>query len=52
MKKLLTFAVVIAFESPIFSQSSETDSTAKAKISRLEFMVGDWKGTGWMMGRE
>jgi hypothetical protein len=35
-----------------FSQSLESDSLSKAKISELEFMVGDWKGSGWMMGRD
>lgn len=34
-----------------FSQTSETDSISKAKIKELQFMVGNWKGTGWMMGR-
>ena len=34
-----------------FSQTSETDSISKAKIKKLDFMVGNWKGTGWMMGR-
>lgn len=52
MKTILFFAFAILFAGQSFSQSSETESTAKANISQLKFMVGDWKGTGWMMGRD
>ncbi|MHA6281169.1 hypothetical protein ACXYMT_13390 [Salinimicrobium sp. CAU 1759] len=34
------------------AQDSETDIEAQKAISQLEFIVGDWKGTGWMMGRD
>jgi hypothetical protein len=30
----------------------ETDSISQAKISKLGFMVGKWKGSGWIMGRD
>ena len=52
MKTVLILALVILFVIPSFSQSSETDSISKANISQLEFMVGNWKGSGWMMGRD
>ncbi len=52
MKTILILALAILFVIPSFSQSSETDSLSKANISQLEFMVGNWKGSGWMMGRD
>lgn len=33
-------------------QMLETDSLSQAEISKLEFMVGKWKGSGWIMGRD
>jgi hypothetical protein len=30
----------------------ETDSVSQAEISKLEFMVGKWKGAGWIIGRD
>jgi len=44
---MIVFSINISF-----SQSSETDSLSKSKISELSFMVGNWEGTGWMAGRE
>jgi hypothetical protein len=35
-----------------YSQGAETDKEAKEAISKLAFIVGDWSGTGWMMGRD
>lgn len=49
MKTFLTIILTALFVSPSFSQSFETDLLSKSKISDLEFMVGNWKGTGWMM---
>jgi hypothetical protein len=31
---------------------SRTDKEAQEAISKLTFIVGDWSGTGWMMGRD
>lgn len=36
----------------VFGQYSETDLTCKAKIKDLSFLVGNWKGTGWIFGKE
>ncbi len=47
---IITLTAFITFQS--FGQSSETDSLSKSKISELKFMVGNWKGSGWMMGKE
>lgn len=51
MKTILIFIAVILISTTGISQYSDTDSISKAKIQELEFMVGDWKGTGWMMGK-
>jgi hypothetical protein len=50
MKRIFIFAIAIFITNLSFSQSVESDSLSKAKISELEFMVGNWKGKGWMMG--
>ena len=52
MKTILIIALAIIFATHSYAQSSETDSISKSKISQLEFMVGNWNGTGWMMGRD
>lgn len=51
MKTILTIILTGLLISQSFSQSFETDSLSKSKISDLGFMVGNWKGTGWMMGQ-
>ncbi|WP_347175559.1 hypothetical protein [Polaribacter uvawellassae] len=51
MKFYLTITITLLISTLGFSQTSETDSISKAKIKKLDFMVGNWKGTGWMMGR-
>ena len=50
MKTYLTILLVCLIAISGYSQTSETDSTSKAKIQKLDFMVGSWKGNGWMMG--
>lgn len=54
MKKLiLIFATTLLFAaSTTYAQEIETDKEAQMAISKLEFIVGDWVGTGWMMGRD
>jgi hypothetical protein len=54
MKALtLIFSTVLLFvTSTINAQNLETDKEAQKAISQLEFIVGDWAGTGWMMGRD
>jgi hypothetical protein len=51
MKTYLTIVLVFLISITGFTQTSETDSISKAKIKELDFMVGNWKGTGWMMGK-
>ena len=33
------------------AQSPETDSISKAEILKLGFLIGNWEGSGWMMGQ-
>lgn len=35
-----------------WGQSTMTDSISKLEISKLDFLVGKWEGTGWIMGRD
>jgi len=32
--------------------TAQTDTLAQSKISELSFIAGNWKGSGWMMGRD
>ena len=34
------------------SEAAYTDKNAQIKMSELDFMVGQWKGKGWIMNRE
>ena len=52
MKTILTIVLVGLVINQSFCQSFETDSLSKSKIVDLGFMVGNWKGNGWMMGQE
>ncbi len=52
MKYSLTILLTLLISFTVFSQTSETDSLSKAKVKELAFMVGNWKGNGWMMGRK
>ncbi|MEO7212256.1 hypothetical protein [Mucilaginibacter sp.] len=48
-------AVLLLISVACFSQSTETDATAKTEVSKLAFIAGKWAGKGWMMmqsGRE
>lgn len=53
MKKTILIIVMalflFSFES--YSQEAETDKEAQEAITKLEFIVGNWAGTGWTMGR-
>lgn len=50
MRQLFYFLLLNAlFSMNITGQIPETDLFAQREISKLSFLVGDWKGTGWMM---
>ena len=51
MKTILTIVLTTFLVSQSFSQSYETDSISKSKITELGFIVGNWKGKGWMVGQ-
>jgi hypothetical protein len=36
----------------IYSQSLDVDSISKSQISKLAFLVGNWEGNGWLIGRD
>jgi len=53
MKITLSILVISLLYFPVSrGQMLETDSTSQAEISKLEFMVGKWKGSGWIIGRD
>jgi len=52
MRAILTTLLIIFISNTSFSQQIETDSLSKSKISDLSFMVGNWKGNGWIIGKE
>lgn len=50
--KVLLLIYLLVFSPSLFSQDIETDQESKSEIKKLAFIVGNWKGTGWMMGRD
>jgi len=50
-KKLLILFCLI-FTLNAYSQAPKTDETVKSEIQKLAFIVGEWEGEGWMMGRD
>jgi hypothetical protein len=53
MKTALSLLVFLLLSLSVSrGQMLETDSTSQAEITKLEFMVGKWKGNGWIMGRD
>ena len=52
MRSLLISALIVLITCQSFGQLSQTDAVSKSKITKLNFMVGKWKGTGWMHGKE
>jgi hypothetical protein len=35
-----------------YGQAGETDKVAKSEVSKLSFITGEWKGSGWMTGQD
>lgn len=53
MKKILITAALILFiTGSIIAQSAEIDSTAQQALYKLSFIIGEWEGEGWMIGRD
>jgi len=50
MKKLtlITLILIIGIN---FSQAQNDSTATKLSVEKLDFMVGEWEGTGWMMTR-
>lgn len=51
MKRIYTLIFMMALSGTAFSQNSETDELIQSKMKQLSFMTGDWKGSGWMLGK-
>ena len=49
---IIIAAILVAGTGTISAQVNQTDKEAQTAIRQLEFMVGDWKGSGWIMGRD
>ena len=53
MKKgILIFALSVFLAGQSYSQSFATDTISKSEISKLDFLIGNWEGNGWIMGRD
>lgn len=53
MKNLISLAaalLLIPFMLP--AQQIQTDQRTQRAIGELDFIVGEWKGSGWIMGRD
>ena len=50
--KIIVFVFSLLFVKCSYCQTAETDSISKAEVSKLAFLIGNWKGAGWMMGRD
>jgi hypothetical protein len=49
---LIIAAILAAGVVHISAQVNQTDKASQKAIRQLEFMAGDWKGNGWIMGRD
>ncbi|GAB3935409.1 hypothetical protein [Mucilaginibacter myungsuensis] len=50
MKKLITTLLTFCLITGIaIAQPKEADKAAKAEVSKLSFITGNWAGQGWMM---
>ncbi|MBR9845780.1 MAG: hypothetical protein GYB35_06555 [Algicola sp.] len=51
MKTIALIVTSILISAASFAQTSKTDSLTKVNIKKLDFMVGNWNGNGWILGR-
>tara|TARA_R110002050_G_scaffold158249_2_gene287522 strand:+ start:5096 stop:5644 length:549 start_codon:yes stop_codon:yes gene_type:complete len=47
-----TLRLLIAISTGIFFSLSATAQENLPSVEKLSFMVGEWKGTGWMLGKD
>lgn len=53
MKTLLKITIItLLVPTMALAQIVETDAAAQAEIKKLSFLVGNWQGSGWMMGQD
>jgi len=49
---ILTAAILLMGAATLAAQDNQADRESQPAMQQLEFMTGEWKGTGWMMGRD
>lgn len=52
MKPLTLLISILLLTNMTYGQDLETNQANKKEVSKLAFLVGDWKGNGWMMGQD
>ncbi len=52
MKKALTLFYCLIFIIPAYSQIQPNSELFQEKIEKLSFMLGDWKGDGWVFTQQ
>jgi len=51
MRKLyLLLILTVCMTGIVSAQDWATDKAAQAEVKKLAFLVGEWRGSGWMMG--
>lgn len=48
MKSLKSTLLLLVLALPVWAQTSPSVSTRTTEMKKLDYMVGEWKGTGWM----
>ena len=48
MKTLKSLLLLLVLALPVWAQTSPSVSTRINEMKKLDYMVGEWKGTGWM----
>ena len=48
MTRILQLGILFLSISTAQAQPGQTDETAKAEIAKLDFILGNWEGTGWI----
>lgn len=51
-RKIMYLFLSLAFVALSYSQSFETDLVSKHEIKKLQFIVGEWEGKGWIIDRD
>ncbi|WP_425637078.1 hypothetical protein ACPUEN_16870 [Algoriphagus yeomjeoni] len=53
MKKLTILILTLSvISSMVVAQNGEINKTSQAEVKKLSFLVGEWSGSGWMVGQD